>query len=114
MSKISGSDQLSQINHKVVEDGEVLPQVTLKDGSRVQTGTVATMLHNIALYNRYEHDAAQRSAVEQELKVAVPTLVKIGLFDLFDVDEWIQGENAGRTFVGVQAKAYLKNLHEKA
>lgn len=113
MSKISGSDELSHINHKVVEDGEVLPQVTLKDGSRVQTGTVATMLHNIALYNRYEHGAAEHSAVEQELKVAVPTLIKIGLFDLFDVDEWIQGDNPGRTFVGLQAKAYLQTSHEK-
>lgn len=51
MSKIIGTNELSNINQKVVQEGEVLPQVTLKDGSRVQTGTVATMLHNINLYN---------------------------------------------------------------
>ena len=48
---------------------DALPAVTLKDGSRVQTGTVATMLYNIALYN-----AGERGAVEEELKMAIPTL----------------------------------------
>ena len=57
----------------------------LKDGSQVQTGTVATMLHNIELYN-----AGQRGQIEEELKIAIPTLVKVGLFDLFEVDEWIK------------------------
>ena len=61
----------------------------LKDGSQVQTGTVATMLHNIELYN-----AGQRGQIEEELKIAIPTLVKVGLFDLFEVDEWIKGTNA--------------------
>ncbi|KOA13631.1 hypothetical protein CTY75_20590, partial [Acinetobacter baumannii] len=51
MTKVAGLDQLSVINQKVVGEGEVLPQVVLKDGSQVQTGTVATMLHNIELYN---------------------------------------------------------------
>ena len=49
MTVITGSTELSEINQKVVQDGETLPQVKLKDGSRVQTGTVATMLHNINL-----------------------------------------------------------------
>ncbi|MDK4793480.1 MULTISPECIES: DUF7709 family protein [Acinetobacter] len=105
MTKVVGLDQLSVINQKVVSDGEVLPQVVLKDGSKVQTGTVATMLHNIDLYN-----AGQRGQIEEELKIAIPTLIKIGLFDLFDVDEWISGTNAARTFVGLHAKAYL---HQK-
>ncbi|RLZ07314.1 hypothetical protein EAH57_13745 [Acinetobacter sp. 2JN-4] len=102
MSTINGTHELSEINQKVVQDGEVLPQVRLKDGSQVQTGTVATMLHNIGLYN-----AGARGEVEQELVFAIPTLVKVGLFDLFTVEEWINGENAGRRFVGEKAKAYL-------
>lgn len=104
MTKVAGLDQLSVINQKVVGEGEVLPQVVLKDGSQVQTGTVATMLHNIELYN-----AGQRGQIEEELKIAIPTLIKVGLFDLFEVEEWIKERtNAGRTFVGMHAKAYLQ------
>ena len=108
MTKVVGLDQLSVINQKVVSDGEVLPQVVLKDGSKVQTGTVATMLYNIDLYN-----AGQRGQIEEELKIAIPTLIKIGLFDLFDVDEWISGTNAGRTFVGLHAKTYLQQKEQE-
>ena len=102
MTTIIGTQELAEINQKVVQDGEVLPQVKLKDGSRVQTGTVATMLHNINLYN-----AGVRGAVEEELILAVPTLFKVGMFDLFSADEWINGTNAGRRFVGEQAKQFL-------
>lgn len=102
MTTIIGTKELAEINQKVVQDGEVLPQVKLKDGSRVQTGTVATMLHNINLYN-----AGVRCAVEEELILAVPTLFKVGMFDLFSADEWINGTNAGRRFVGEQAKQFL-------
>ncbi|ENW94994.1 DUF7709 family protein [Acinetobacter dispersus] len=104
MSTVTGTQQLSEINQKVLQDGEVLPQVTLKDGSRVQTGTVATMLHNINLYN-----AGVRGTVEDELILAVPTLFKVGMFDLFSVEEWINGSNAGRKFVGEKAKEFLDN-----
>jgi len=103
MSTVTGTQQLSEINQKVLQEGEVLPQVTLKDGSRVQTGTVATMLHNINLYN-----AGVRGTVEDELILAVPTLFKVGMFDLFSVEEWINGSNAGRKFVG-EAKEFLDN-----
>ena len=102
MTTIIGTQELAEINQKVVQDGEVLPQVKLKDGSRVQTGTVATMLHNINLYN-----AGVRGAVEEELILAVPTLFKVGMFDLFSADEWINGTNAGCRFVGEQAKQFL-------
>lgn len=108
MTKVAGLDQLSVINQKVVGEGEVLPQVVLKDGSQVQTGTVATMLHNIELYN-----AGQRGQIEEELKIAIPTLVKVGLFDLFEVDEWIKGTNEGRTFVGMHAKSYLQHKEQE-
>ena len=102
MTTIIGTQELAEINQKVVQDGEVLPQVKLKDGSGVQTGTVATMLHNINLYN-----AGVRGGVEEELILAVPTLFKVGMFDLFSADEWINGTNAGRRFVGEQAKQFL-------
>lgn len=98
----NNTELLAAINLKVVSEGQVLPSVYLKDGTKVQTGTVAAMLYNINLYN-----AGERGQVENELKIAVPTLVKVGLFDLFSVDEWILGLNPGRRFVGECAKEYL-------
>lgn len=68
----------------------------------VQTGTVATMLHNVARYN-----AGERGQVEDELAMSVPTLIKVGLFDLFPVEEWIDGPNPGRRFVGLAARKIL-------
>ncbi|WP_313055501.1 DUF7709 family protein [Pseudomonas lopnurensis] len=99
---IENTDQLAAVNHKIVSEGEVLPSVQLKDGSRVQTGTVATMLHNINLYN-----SGERGQVEKELELAVPTLIKVGLFDLFAPEDWINGSNPGRRFVGELARSYL-------
>lgn len=90
---------LASINKKILADGETLPEITLKDGSKAQTGTVATMLHNVALYN-----AGERGTVEEELKTAIPTLFKVGLFDLFPPEEWIAGDNPGRRFVGELAQ----------
>jgi len=101
-NSVENTEQLTNVNQKVVSDGEVLPSVHLKDGSKVQTGTVATMLYNINLYN-----AGERGQVEKELELAVPTLVKVGLFDLFSVEDWIAGTNPGRRFVGECAKNYL-------
>ncbi|CAD5254042.1 conserved hypothetical protein [Halomonas sp. 59] len=101
-NSIENSDQLAEANQKIVSEGQVLPSVRLKDGSKVQTGTVATMLHNINLYN-----SGERGQVEKELELAVPTLIKVGLFELFAPDDWINGSNPGRRFVGELAKGYL-------
>ncbi|MBT2774281.1 hypothetical protein J7J47_18810 [Halomonas sp. ISL-60] len=101
-NSIENSAQLAEANQKIVSEGQVLPSVQLKDGSKVQTGTVATMLHNIKLYN-----SGERGQVEKELELAVPTLIKVGLFELFAPDDWINGSNPGRRFVGELAKNYL-------
>jgi hypothetical protein len=97
------NEQLATLNRKILADGEVLPAVQLKDGSLVQTGTVAAMLHNVERFN-----AGERGAVENELALAVPTLIKVGLFKLFDPDEWIAGTNPGRALVGRLAKEALR------
>ena len=94
--------ELGRVNQKITDGAAILPAITLKDGSLVQTGTVATMLYNIALYN-----AGERGAVEEELKMAIPTLFKVGLFELFPPQQWIEGDNPGRSFVGIHARAYL-------
>ncbi len=96
------TEQLEAINSKVLAPGEVLPLVQLRDGQKVQTGTVATMLHNVARYN-----AGERGALEGELAAAVPTLFAVGLFDLFPAEEWIAGGNPGRRLVGELALAYV-------
>jgi hypothetical protein len=101
------TEQLGLINQKIVATGESLPAVRLKDGSVVQTGTVATMLHNVALY-----DAGSRGEVERELEMSVPTLIKVGLFKLFSPQEWMSGASPGRRFVGKIAQEYLKRDSE--
>lgn len=103
MSAVENTEKLAKINEKIIADGERLPAVTLKDGSKVQTGTVATMLHNIQLYN-----AGERGQVEEELRLSIPTLFKVGLFDLFSPEEWVSGSNPGRKFVGQVALEYTK------
>ncbi|KRC00612.1 hypothetical protein ASE26_23135 [Duganella sp. Root198D2] len=96
------ANDLAAINQKILADGESLPLVQLKDGSKVQTGTVATMLRNIELYN-----AGERGDLEQQLEAAIPTVAKVGLFDLFPPEEWIAGSNQGRRLVGTLAAQYL-------
>lgn len=96
---------LARVNQKILAAGETLPRVTLRDGSQLQTGTVAAMLHNVALYNAASADA--RGEIERELELAIPTLAQIGLFALFTPEEWCSGSNPGRQFVGRKAQAYL-------
>ena len=96
--------ELGRVNQKITDGAASLPAITLKDGSLVQTGTVATMLYNIALYN-----AGERGAVEEELKLAIPTLFKVGLFELFPPQEWIDGDNPGRSLVGTLAQAFMRD-----
>jgi len=95
-------NDLAAINRKILADGESLPLVQLKDGSKVQTGTIATMLRNIELYN-----AGERGDIEQQLEAAIPTVGKVGLFELFPPEEWIAGNNPGRRLVGNLAAKYL-------
>ncbi|MFC5475904.1 DUF7709 family protein [Paraherbaspirillum soli] len=102
ISTPENTEQLGSINQKIIADGESLPIVELSDGSKVQTGTVATMLHNVTLYNE-----GARGAIEKELELSVPTLIKVGLFDLFSPEEWISSSNPGRRFVGEKAKEHL-------
>lgn len=95
------TENLARINQKTLAVGESLPSVVLRDGTRVQTGTVATMLHNIELCN-----SGERGEAEEELRLAIPTLFKVGLFDLFPPQEWIAGNNPGRKLVGELALAH--------
>lgn len=94
--------KLSKVNQKILQENQNLPTVTLKDGTSVQTGTVAALLYNIQRYNEGE-----RGKIEEEMRLAIPTLFKIGFFELFPPNEWISKEKFGRNFVGHAAQAYL-------
>ena len=75
------------------------------------TGTVTALLLNISTYDALisqkeaggegAQDLDQKLAqVADEIKDAVPVLVKLGMFDLFSVDEWCAGNRPGRNLVG--------------
>ena len=83
---------------------ENIPSVKIKPISRVQTGTMTALLHNIELYNK-----GQRGKVEMELESAIPQLFKVGLFKLFSPQEWMNGTDAGRALVGRLALEYLES-----
>lgn len=92
-----------------VAEGSSLPTVQLKDGSSIQIGTVAAMLKNIEPFNNGENKEGDEARIE--LERCIPVLIRVSLFQLFTLDEWItnngQQDNPGRKFVGQLAKKYL-------
>lgn len=63
---------------------------------------------NIRTYNAAHAagDTAKTEALETSFKTALPLLDKVGLFDLFKPEEWIQGDNEGRRAVGQLYQAF--------
>lgn len=49
---MTSKDSLGDVNNRLVAHGESFPVVTLKDGSKVQTGTIGALVQNIKLYDR--------------------------------------------------------------
>lgn len=100
---MSTSDSLQDINNKTLgTTAKSFPIVTLPNGDKLPTGTVGALLVNIKAYDA--GDEEQRKALEPAIKAAIPVLRKVGMFDLFQEDEWIQGQSAGRALVGKLAK----------
>jgi len=106
MSSSSDIKSLSNINQKITSSDSSFPVVTLSSGQKVPTGTVATLLHNIRLYDQAVSDdnKEQKSGLEEEMKAAVPVLGNLGFFGLFSTEEWCAGKSAGRKFVGEVGK----------
>ena len=44
------------------------------------------------------------------LRAAIPLLMKVGMFDLFPPEEWIQGDNEGRKQVGEMYLELLESM----
>jgi len=91
---------LASINSATL--GTSMPVVTLPDGTKAQTGTIAALLINIRTYNEahVQGDTTLLKELEEKFKLAIPLLKKVGFFDLFTPDEWQAGTNEGRKLVG--------------
>lgn len=60
------------------------------------------LLINIRAYNE-AHAAGEKektAGLEKAMAASLPLLDRVGMFDLFTPDEWIQGTNEGRKTVG--------------
>ncbi|KAI0900096.1 hypothetical protein F4806DRAFT_278167 [Annulohypoxylon nitens] len=101
----SGS-KLAALNSATL--GVEMPQITLPDGSKVQTGTMGALLINIRAYNE-AHEAGDKekmALLEESMRATLPLLEKVGMFGLFSPEEWIQGDNEGRKVVGKLYQQY--------
>jgi hypothetical protein len=75
---------------------------------RARKGTVAATLNNIALLDRLfleNIDQEQIVNVKKAVIELMPSLKAIGVFDFFNLIEWINPKHLGRTYV---ALLYLK------
>ncbi|KAI2607054.1 uncharacterized protein GGS25DRAFT_317082 [Hypoxylon fragiforme] len=93
-------DKLAALNSATL--GVEMPQITLPDGSKVQTGTVGALLVNIRAYNEAHSTGGleKKTQLEALMRATLPLLDRVGLFDLFRPEEWIAGDNEGRKAVG--------------
>jgi hypothetical protein len=67
--------------------------------------TARALLVNIKAYD--EGNEERRAELEPAIKSAIPTLVNVGMFDLFTPQEWASESSPGRTLVGKLARSYL-------
>lgn len=60
------------------------------------------LLVNIRAYNdaHAAGDKVKMDTLRMALRAAIPLLTKVGMFELFPPEEWIQGDNEGRKLVG--------------
>lgn len=107
----SDATELARLNSATL--GAEMPEVTLANGDKVQTGTVGALLRNISAYDeligqlnstntevRKQDLQAEVFKYESMLKAPLPLLQKVGLFSLFPPEEWVSGGSPGRKFVG--------------
>ena len=95
--------KLQNASNRLAAEGHSFPQVRLQDGTVVQTGTVAALIQNIARYA-----AGERGTVEDEMRAAIPTVHRAGLFNVFPPEDWASATNPGRAFVGQEAKKFFE------
>ncbi|KAJ5095268.1 hypothetical protein N7532_007559 [Penicillium argentinense] len=104
------NEALQETNNKALGTAAgTFPIVTLPDGRKVPTGTVGALLVNIKAFDEGFDEGSEEDRVRLELAIrsAIPTLHKIGMFDLFAPDEWFSQSSTGRSLVGQLAKDYI-------
>lgn len=81
---------------------------------RVRKGTVAATLNNIALLDRLflnNSEQEQIITITKAVKELIPSLKAIGVFDLFNIKEWVNNLNhPGRVYVAI---LYLNNYPDE-
>ncbi|KAL7904949.1 hypothetical protein GGI35DRAFT_190675 [Trichoderma velutinum] len=93
------AEDLQKINNKTLgTDANAFPVITLPGGQKVPTGTVGALLVNIKIYDASNDE--ERKSIEPAIRAAIPVLQRVGMFDLFKPQEWIQGGSPGRALVG--------------
>lgn len=67
----------------------------------------SALLINVRAYNEAHQagDKEKMARLEEAMRAMLPLLDKVGMFDLFQPGEWIQGDNEGRKVVG---KMYME------
>lgn len=101
------NEALQETNNKTLgTTAGAFPIVTLPDGRKVPTGTVGALLVNIKAFD--ESDDERRVEIATAIKSAIPTLHKVGMFDLFTPDEWASESSPGRSLVGQFAKEFIQ------
>ena len=101
------NESLQETNNKTLgTTAGAFPIVTLPDGRKLPTGTVGALLVNIKSYD--EATEEQRAELEPAIQSAIPTLVKIGMFNLFTPQEWASQRSPGRNLVGKLAREFLE------
>lgn len=100
------TEQLQATNNKTLGTAAgAFPIITLPDGRKVPTGTVGALLVNIKTYD--ESDGAQRAAIKESMRSAIPTLFKVGMFDIFPPEDWVTSRSPGRSIIKELAEEYL-------
>lgn len=100
------TEELQASNNKTLGTAAgVFPIVTLPDGRKVPTGTVGALLANIKLYD--ESDATDRATLKEAIRSAIPTLYKVGMFDIFPPEDWMTSRSPGRSIVKDLAEEYI-------
>ncbi|KAI0597750.1 hypothetical protein F4775DRAFT_592985 [Biscogniauxia sp. FL1348] len=104
----AGPSPLAALNSATL--GATFPEITLADGSVVQTGTVGALLINIRAYNAAHaaEDGAKKAQLEESFRASLPLLHRVGLFGLFPPEDWVRGDNEGRRAVGRAYAEFLK------
>ena len=122
LSPIFTANSFGQESGKAILPQDVLPDgkdsIQLADGTVARKGTIKATLDNIDLLNEILSTEASSKvrqekidAILQNVGEMMPILNSLGIFRVFRISEWLQGnQNPGRMLVGL---TYLKTYFQQ-